>query len=256
MAATWADKSFALVSEGGYLDKLAGIYPAPKLIPQSLSVTQLSTLKAALDQTDDCQLLKVLLALPRFPFNDPYVSFLRQNPADIASNPQTAKRICNRLRQMGIDNVVKGLEEPKQFNRQMGALFNNWLMKTYPHTSDTVTFQSSRSLIFLNVSGEKLRSFANQVGCGLQKRPDFLARAGNKYIVGEAKFIGTEGGNQNRGFDDAIKLASSSFKQAITVAVLDGIVWIPNSRQMSKRLANFGGYAMSALLLDEFLQSI
>lgn len=254
--ATWTVKSFSLISAGGYLDKLATIYPAPTPIPQSVGNAQFNALEIALNQQDDNQLLKVLLSLPRFPFNDPYIGFLRKNPKDITTNPQTVRRICSRLYEMGLDNVVKGLEEPKQFNRQMGALFKNWLRKRYPRTPDVFAFQSSAtSLIFLDVAGEKLRQFANQIGCGLQKQPDFVAKANGKYVVGEAKFIGTEGGNQNRGFDDAIKLASSSFKQAITIAILDGIVWIPNSGQMSRRLANFGGNALTALLLDDFLNS-
>lgn len=71
-------------------------------------------------------------------------------------------------------------------------------------------------------------------------------------MIGEAKFIGSEGGNQNRGFEDAISLASRSCRTAITVAVLDGIVWIPNSGQMARRLGNFSGNALTALLLDDF----
>jgi hypothetical protein len=38
--------------------------------------------------------------------------------------------------------------------------------------------------------------------------------------------------------------------------MLDGIVWLPNSGQMSRRLANFPGNALTALLLDDFLNSI
>ena len=109
--------------------------------------------------------------------------------------------------------------------------------------------------MFLHTSGEKLRQFANMQGCGLQKQPDFVVKVNDRYVVGEAKFIGTEGGNQNRAFDDALKLASSSFKKVATVAVLDGIVWIPDSGQMAKRLCNFGGNALTALLLDDFLAS-
>lgn len=255
--ATWTSNSFAFVSTGGYLDKLATVYPAPTPTPQSISTAQYKVLQTAINQPDDIQLLKVLLPLPRFPFNDPFVSYLRQNPKDISTNPLTVKRICDRLRDMGLENVVKGLEEPKQFNRQMGALFRNWLRKEYPHTQYAANFQTSTTpLIFLDVGGEKLRQFANGIGCGLQKQPDFVAKTNGKYVVGEAKFIGTEGGNQNRGFDDAISLASSSYKQAITVAILDGIIWIPNSGQMSKRLANFGGNALTALLLDDFLKSV
>ena len=255
--ATWASNSFALVKQGGYLDKLSAIYPAPSPVPQTLTSTQRLKIKLVLSQPDDNKLITTLLGLRRFPFNDPYVGFLRENPSEISSNPQTIKRICKRLRDMGLDNVVMGLEAPKQFNRQMGQLFNNWLHSTYQFINDTTYFQQNKSsLIFLDVAGEKLRQFANQQGCGLQKQPDFIANVKGKYIVGEAKFIGTEGGNQNRGFDDAIALASRSYKNAITVAILDGIVWIPDSGQMSRRLNNFSGNALSALLINDFFASI
>jgi len=154
---------------------------------------------------------------------------------------------------MGLDDVIKGLEAPKQFNRQMGAMFNIWLFKKYRNATDGAAFQKSKDpIVVLNANGEQLRLFANNIGCGLQKRPDFVVKANGRYVIGEAKFIGTEGGNQNRAFDDALSLASRSFKKAVTVAILDGIVWIPNSGQMSQRLKNFGGNALSALLLDDF----
>lgn len=255
--ATWASKSFAFVSAGGYLDKLANVYPAPPPVPQSLNPKQYDTLKLALSQEDDTKLLKLLLSLKRFPFRDPYVGFLRENPNDINTNPYTVKRICTRLRNMGLAGVVKELEIPKEFNRQMGPLFKNWLHTQYPHTTDIITFTNSKApLIVLGISGAKLRQFASSIGCGLHKEPDFIIKTNGKYVVGESKFVGTEGGHQDRSFDDAIALASSSFKQAVAVAVLDGIVWIPNSGQMSRRLANFGGNALSALLLDEFLNSV
>lgn len=122
--ATWVDKSFALVQKGGYLDKLSYIYPAPFAKVQALTKAQYNEIKNELNQSDDHALLKVLLNFKRFPFNDPYIAFLRQDQKAIYNNPQTVKRICSRLRQMGLNEIVKGLEQPKQFNRQMGQMFN------------------------------------------------------------------------------------------------------------------------------------
>lgn len=156
---------------------------------------------------------------------------------------------------MGVEGVLDKLEAPKEFNRQMGPLFEKWLKKKYKFIKDPGKFEKEDSKpVFLETSGETLRNYANQKGCGLDKRPDFVARSGGKLIIGEAKFLGTEGGNQNRAFEDALNLASKSFKNAVTVAVLDGIVWIPDSGQMSRCLENFSGYAFTALLLDDFFQ--
>lgn len=254
---TWPDKSFAFVEQGGYLDKLATVYPAPSIQPRPLTRAEQGKVKAALNQRDNYGLLETLLSFKRFPFNDPYVSFLRKNPREISKNPQTVQRICAHLRQMGIANVVKGLEEPVQFNRRMGQMFRSWLRSKYVAFKDPQAFRTStQPLTILDAPGEQLRQFANQIGCGLQKQPDLVAKANGRYVVGEAKFIGTEGGNQNRGFDDALNLASRSYTNAVTVAVLDGIVWIRNSGQMSRRLANFSGNALTALLLDDFFASL
>jgi hypothetical protein len=149
------------------------------------------------------------------------------------------------------------LQKPPEFNRQMGPLFKAWLRKKYRFTEDKDTFKKhNRGLIFLGLGEEGLREFANSLGCGLTKRPDFVAKNKGRYVIGEAKFLGTEGGNQNRAFDDAISLASRSFKNAVTVAILDGIIWIPDSGQMSKMLNNFSGNALTALLLDRLLSSL
>ena len=254
---TWADKSFAFVAQGGYLDKLHMVYPAPTHTSEKLDNQQHKILEDALNQHDDSNLLETMLSYNRFPFRDPYVGFLRQKPDSITSNPITVGRICARIRDMGIDAVVNELESPKEFNRQMGPLFSNWLYGKYPKTSDTNEFRTSKSaIILLNASGSELKRFAATINCGLQKEPDFIAKANGKYVIGESKFIGTEGGHQNRSFDDAMALASSSFQQALAVAVLDGIVWLPNSGQMSRKLSNFGGNVLTALLLDEFFMSI
>jgi len=253
---TWVEKSFSFVKQGGYLDKLAEIYPAPPLTPRSLNKSEYDKIKEAFKK-DDFNLLKALLEIKKFPFNDPYIGFLRIMPEEINNNPLTVKRIAVRLREMGLNGVVAGLVEPKQFNRQMGAMFSKWIKTKYVCAHAPEEFiKRSEDILFFDVSGEKLRLFANEQGCGIQKQPDFIAKTKGRYILGEAKFLGTEGGNQNRAFEDAIKLASSSFKNAVTVAVIDGIAWIPDSGQMSKRLGNFSGNALTALLLDEFLNSL
>jgi len=257
--ATWASRSFDLVRQGGYLDRLSVIYPVASPAARQVGEAQRSAIWAALSQRDDGRLLKALLGLKglRFPFNDPYVSFLRANELAIGDNPQTVKRICDRLRSMGAEGVLEALEKPVEANRQMGPAFSNWLRSRYPGTKDESEFEASRvPVLFLMVSEAKLRDFANRKGCALKRRPDFVAKASGRYVVGEARFIGAEGGNQGLSFDDALSLANQSPRDAISVAVLDGIIWIPGSGQMSRRLEKFSGYAFSALLLDDFLRSL
>jgi hypothetical protein len=47
---------------------------------------------------DDLELLRELLKLPKFPINDPYVTFLRGDERSLEKNPQTVSRIDRRVR--------------------------------------------------------------------------------------------------------------------------------------------------------------
>jgi len=253
---TWVERSFALVDEGGYLDRMAEIYPPALPGGRQIAQARLDMVRVALEEPDDRVLLRTVLQFRRFPFNHPYVSFLRQSPQEILRNPVVVGVICRRLRDMGVEGVLDGLQKPKELNRQMGPMFSTWLQRQYPFSPNPDLFQASlEAVVFLGGSGEMLRRFANNIGCGI-KQPDFLARVGGRYVVGEAKWVGTGGGNQDRGFEDALRLASASFPRAVTVAVLDGIVWVRGRGGQSRRLANFSGNALSALLLADFLESL
>lgn len=255
--ASWVTRSLALVAAGGYLDRLAAIYPPPADTTRSLTLAQRNQIHESFAQGDDAGLLRTLLRLKKFPFNDPYIGFLRKNPSEIMHSPQTTSRICSALRSMGVEQVIEASEAPVQMNRRMGQMFRNWLLSRYVHVAGADAFRASAEpLVFLDASERELLNFANSRGCGLQKRPDFVARCSGRYVVGEAKFIGEVGGNQGRGFDDAITLAGRTATGAVMVAVIDGIVWLPNSGQMYNRLRNFGGNALTALLLDDFLASV
>lgn len=49
----------------------------------------------------------------------------------------------------------------------------------------------------LDVNEEVAKDFCNSVlKVGLTKRPDFVAKAGARYVIEEAKFLSAIGGNQ------------------------------------------------------------
>ena len=74
--------------------------------------------------------------------------------------------------------------------------------------------------------------------------------------VGEAIFLSSLGGNQGRGFDDAIKLAANPSGRAYKAALIDGVVWIEGGSQEYKKIEHTNFYILSALLLEEFLRKI
>ncbi len=86
---------------------------------------------------------------------------------------------------------------------------------------------------------------------------DFVARFNEKYIIGEAKFLTDFGGHQNAQFEDAKYILKDKQVKAETVAILDGVLYIPRRTKFYKYLENNPRYnIMSALVLREFLYQI
>ena len=87
---------------------------------------------------------------------------------------------------------------------------------------------------------------------------DFIGRFNGKYIIGEAKFLTDFGGHQNAQFNDAIATVKARRAKAITVAILDGVLYLKGKNKMYKditgRLRNEN--IMSALVMREFLYQI
>ncbi len=94
--------------------------------------------------------------------------------------------------------MIQALEEPKEFNRQMGNLFSKWLRTLpYPFLKEDA-FIDSDDIAFLDGSERYLLKFANKcLKCNLSKGPDFVAKVKTTYIIGEAKFLTDYGGHQN-----------------------------------------------------------
>ena len=86
---------------------------------------------------------------------------------------------------------------------------------------------------------------------------DFIARKGNLFIIGEAKFISDEGGHQNDQFLDAITtLETETNRNVLKVAVLDGILYIKSKKKMYQTITSKNVPVMSALLLRDYLYSL
>lgn len=256
----WVQRSFEIATEPSYLDRLAEVYALPLPVLRPLSSKIRKRIVEAF-QYDDAMLLRALFELfPkgdfRFPYREPYIGFLRLNPEAVDVNPRTIARICERIRAMGSNGVIRSLEVPKESNRQMGPMFKNWLRDNYHSLPQDDFLKSREDIKLLEGNDKELMDFANvQLNCGLTKRPDLVGKSGGRYIVGEAKFIGYTGGNQDKSFRDALGLALKPTK-ATMVAILDGIVWLPTSGHMFSELENFTGNAMSCLVLREFLSSL
>lgn len=253
----WIKKSIEIANAKEYLDKLHEVYPviqeAEREIPEGVK----GKLKEIYNAGDDVELIKELLKLPKFPVKDPYVAFLRKREVFIEYNPKTVRRIVKRIRSIGYDAMIESIEEPKEFNRQIGTLFKRWLPKIGYPILNVDDFKNYNEISLLQGSDAQLKDFANTVlGCDLTKGPDFLAKVERKYVIGETKFLTDYGGHQNAQFEDALRLLRDKKGKAIRIAVLDGVVWIKDRTKMYRTVCQLENIALTALLLKDFLESL
>jgi hypothetical protein len=254
----WTKLNIDFANQRNYLDELFRVYPlAPDFI-REIDKTKWKEVEKALDGKDDVVLLRSLLGLELFPIKDSYVAYLKKDKESILRNPKTVKRLCSRIRAMGIDTIWERCSEPKETNRQMSPLFGNWLKKEelgFPLLNRTRFEQSTDDAILLD-SDSELEYFANkQLGYKRSKKPDFIARIRKRYIIGEAKFLTDVGGHQHTQFNDAIALLQDKTAKATKIAILDGVLPIPSGEKMHKYLNTHKKEynILSSLLLREFL---
>lgn len=252
----WSERTLHLVEEEDYLDKLQEIYPHEEGA-RDVDQLVLDAIRDSFQRQDEKRLLDQLLNLEKFPYKDSYVGFLRKDRAAIERNPQTVQRICNRLYAMGIDGVINGATQPKEANTRRGNQFSNWTRNKFLWSGLAEFRNSKHGIVMLDATELDARNFCNtELGIGISKRPDMVAKSGHHCIIGEAKFLSSTGGNQGRAFDDGIALATNTSGRAFKVFVLDGVHWIEKGSEQHKRI-KFGNAAIfSILLLQDYLNSI
>jgi len=253
----WVKKSIDLANSKGYLDKIFEVYPIEigdiRGVPKELIIK----LRKAFKNEDKKDLINTLFKFPKFPIDDPYIASLRRHPYLLAKNPRTIKRIGGKLLSIKINTILRLATKPKSPSRQLGNSFENWIHTiNYPFLEEE-RFKSYNKIAFLKGSGIKLKQFAiRELGVKrLNRRPDFILKAKNKFIIGEAKFLTDYGGTQNNQFDGAVKMAKIKNPQVAGLAVLDGIVWFKSNTYTHRTVKKFKGVALSALLLKKFIKS-
>ncbi len=260
-------KSIELASRDGYLDKLHSVYDVSIVASRNITNNKISEIVNAYAKKDGVRLIEILLELDKFPVDDIYVGFLRHNKGAIKKNPQTVKRLTERLFSMPVEDVIKLCRQPIVDNRRMGELFHKWLANLdYPKLEED-EFSSfdvlpdlkgcEHRIFMLNGSRKDYRDFVNtHLGCGLEKELDILLKVNGQYIIGEAKYFSNYGGNQDRQFDDAMKFLLSTQGEATRIVVLDGVVWLDTANKMCKKIRYLESIAMSAIILPTFIEEI
>ncbi len=257
----WTDLSIQYASQRNYLDELFRVYPTVPEGIRDIDNAKWQHVTEAYNNHDDVQLLKNLLTLELFPIKDSYVAYLKRDVTALERNPETARRLAGRLYEMGLEEIFKRSSEPKETNRQIGPLFRLWLRKQTLGLplQRPLEFQGTSDDAILDGSDAELMAFArSHLAYDGTKGLDFLARIHGKYVAGEAKFLTDFGGHQNAQFEDAKTLLRNRSIQAITIAVLDGVLYIAGNNKMYQYLKNHEEEynIMSSLVLREFLYQI
>ena len=164
---------------------------------------------------------------------------------------------------MTAEETVIRLESAPKLNTQMGPMFTNWLRNNFKLLSVEKFRDSTEGIFILNSSEEVGKAFINkELHQDLRKRPDLVAKVNTTYIVGEAKWIGSPGGNQNKQVVEVIDLCKNQRRNVIRVGIIDGFPWAVRKSdgtiindKTCVQVQECEYDIISALLLEEYLNS-
>ncbi|MCZ2142999.1 MAG: hypothetical protein LC102_06190 [Ignavibacteriales bacterium] len=169
----WTQLSIEFASQKDYLDKLFSVYPTIPESKREIDPTVWEKVEAAFNSTDNIALLNALFELDLFPVKDSYIAYLKRDPTSLSRNPATVSRICDRLREMGLNQILKNSTEPKETNRQIGPLFRNWLeLGSFGIPLQSLTdFVNNNNNAILDANDQEMMQFATEQNgyfCGTQ----------------------------------------------------------------------------------------
>lgn len=244
------------------MDDLFQVYPTTPEGIRDIDSGLWKSVEKAFEKRDNIVLLENILQLDLFPIKDSYVAYLKRDKEALKRNPATVDRLCGRLYEMGLDEIYSRSSEPKETNRQIGPLFKRWLRKKSLGVEPLKLekFLKAKGNAVLDASDAEMMAFAKKhLNYRHDKGLDFIGRFNGKYVIGEAKFLTDFGGHQNAQFNDAIATMKARGVKAITVAILDGVLYIKGNNKMYKAVTGRrfrDDNIMSTLVLREFLYQI
>ena len=256
----WTERSIILANNDCYLDQLFTVYPIQPNPLREIDENTWTEISHAFNNNDNNTLIDLLLDLDLFPIKDPYIRYLKRDRESVQRNPQTVERLTTEIRNFTLEELRNKCSEPKETNRQMGPLFNNWIsnsnlgLETF---TDINLFENGDgNRCFIGTDEQKKDFVRRRFNHRLPKGFDFLAVYNGRFVLGEAKLITDFGGHQQVQFDDAMRLISTGI-DAVCVAILDGVIYInEGNNKMQNEIRESDSNIMSALLLGGFLESL
>lgn len=260
---TWVKASIDLANSAGYLDNLTEIYPSVPTEREPLSEVIKEQITELQGKENEGNLIALLVGLRShpFPIEHPYVSLLRFMPSLIQLNPIVVRNIANILANLGVEGIINGCERPPDLNRQMGHSFQSWLRRRFKPKG--YAFVNERAFgyydgnVFLDVGDKRISAYANaNLGCDIKRGRDFLAKVKGEYVIGEARFLSSGGGSQSRDVRETIAFVKDPIGNVMKIGVIDGMPWFDEDMLGVIKTLNDDEVSLSALLLDDFLQSL
>ncbi len=256
----WIKKSIEIANKPSYLDGISQIYEMQINPKRPLPTEIIPLIKEAFDKKESKKLIELLIQYSEiFPVKDSYIGFIKKKSEALEENPITTERIAERLYSLGYEKMIEESTRPKETNRQLGNAFRGWSQtKLGFKVVDEAEFLSNdEDILILKGSDKALSKFAKEVlGCKLKKGIDIIIKVKGKYIVGEAKFLTTPEGEQDRGFDDAEGFINEKSGDAIRIAILDGYIWLKSNSGLYNKIIESDDNIMSGLLLKDFIESL
>lgn len=257
----WTQLSIQYANQRSYLDDLFRIYPTIPEGIRDIDEDKWNAFEYYFDKRDSLNMVDTLLDFGLFPLKDSYVAYLRHDRSALKRNPNTVARLAGRIYGMGKRKVYERCSEPKETNRQIGPMFKEWLKRAEIGVPvlDLHDFCSTKENAILDAGDEEMKQWGRRyVNYQRNKGLDFVGRFNNKYVIGEAKFLTDFGGHQNAQLNDALETLTDRQTTAVTVAILDGVLYIKNRNKMHASITrDYSEYnILSALVLNEFLFSL
>lgn len=288
----WTERSIELANTRNYLDELFKVYPISRNLPRKISDNYVNTINSFFEKNvstsdeENQYFLEKLIQIVKessskkstsdellFPVKDSYVPYLKLDPTAVKRNPRTVNRLIGEIRELGIDAVIENMTLPKESNRQMGPLFNNWLIKNNSLGTKIVAdekefLESTDDMVFAGKDAS-MKTFASKylgytrVTDEDSKGLDLLAKFNGTYVIGEAKFItdmgGHQWGQQKDALDTLDSILNKTDKKVKKIAIIDGVSYISarkNTKFYKSITADDNKVVLSALLLRDYLYSI
>jgi hypothetical protein len=258
----WVLKSINLFRNSNYLDQVLEIYPFQIAAPERLDRSIRRRIISAHQSRNTVELIEILKCLTKFPYEDPIWYLLKNIEGCIENNPRQIQRIAESLYSMTAEETVVRLESAPKLNTQMGPMFSSWLRRRF-NMLELAAFQdSNRGICILGGSEEVGKKYINEtLNQNLPKRPDLIAKVNRQIIIGEAKWIGQPGGNQEKQVQEVLNFCRNQRGNIIRIGVVDGFPWsifninhhlVNNKEAVNIQESEYD--IVSALLLEEYFQ--